>query len=498
MSVWRAPALVVLVALVVLGGALGDDGGHRGGAVPEVAATSAIPLREDATALWFCPGPTALLDGVENRSVEVVSVSGHPIEGRVTVVDDGRRAVEREFRLDAGDRLKVDPGRFVSGAEFAAVTVEVSGGAAVVSQALDGPDGRDRRPCPTRTDVAWLVPWSTTTRPGNRAWLLLHNPFRAAAVADLRFVGDIGRRETLDSQGVVVPGRSVVAYDLTERIADSSVVSATVDVRVGRLVAMRLQASDGTDPDGRRGLDLAPGVSGPASSWLLPGVGVGDGTASIGVSILNPGARTVEVELVPRFADPEAFVEPWPLVLRAGQRHVVDLSDGRLAGLGEFGIEVRTLSSLRGAEGAGGQAGVAASVVRWTGYGPVGLDVRPAARVAARGWVVDVAARFGAADDVLAVANPASNGIATVSVKVLAGHAPDGLPAAVEIPPGGHLALSLGGGGPVVLAIESTSAVVASVRADGPDGWTASSMVAVAGTEEALVGPSGDQPAPGG
>ncbi len=491
MNALRGPALVVLVALAVAGATLGDGGGPGGEVAPEVEATSAVPLGSEATALWFCPGPTAQLDGVDRRSVEVVSVSGRPIEGRVTVVDDGRRTVEREFRLDAGGRLTVEPGRFVPGAEFAAVTVEASGGAAVVSQAVDGPDGRDRRPCPTRTDVTWLVPWSTTTRPGNRAWLLLHNPFRAAAVADLRFVGDIGRRETLDSQGIVVPGRSVVAYDLTERISDSSVVSATVDVRVGRLVAMRLQASDGTDPEGRRGLDLAPGVAGTSGSWLLPGAGAGDAAASIGVSVLNPGTRPVEVEVVPRFADPEAFVEPWPLVLRAGQRHVVDLSDGRLAGLGEFGIEVRTLEPPHDATRTDGEVGVAASVVRWAVDGPMGLDVRPASRVAARGWVVDVAARFGAVHDVLAVANPASAGIATVSVEVLSGQAPDGLPVTVEVPPGGHLALPLGGGGPVVLAVESTSAVVASVRADGPDGWTATSMVAVAGTEEPLVDPSG-------
>ncbi|MEC9000274.1 MAG: DUF5719 family protein [Actinomycetota bacterium] len=483
MNAARGPALVVLAALVVAGATLGQSGRPDGLVAPEVAASSAVPLSGDVTALWFCPGPTAELDGVDRRSVEVVSVSGRSIEGRVTVVDDGRRTVDREFRIEAGGRLEVEPGRFVPDSLFAAVTVEVSGGAAIVSQAVDGPDGADRRPCPTRTDVTWLVPWSTTTRPGNRSWLLLHNPFQAAAVADLRFVGDIGRRETLDSQGVVVPGQSVVAYDLTERIADSSVVSATVDVRVGRLVAMRLQASDGSDPEGRRGLDLAPGVAGTATSWLLPGAGGGDVATSIGVSVLNPGTESVDVEVVPRFADPEAFAEPWLLVLRAGQRHVVDLSDGRLAGRGEYGIEVRTLDSAVDAEGG---AGVATSLVRWSVDGPVGLDVRPASRVAARGWVVDVAARFGAVDDVLAVVNPTSAGIATVSVKVLAGQAPDGLPTTVEVPPGGHLALPLGGGGPVVLAVESTSAVVASVRSDAPDGWTASSMVAVAGTVESL------------
>ena len=484
MNVSRVPAVVVLAVLVVVGSVLGGaeppvEVGDR-----TVSATSEVPLGGDATALWFCVGPTAVVEAVDRRAVEVVGISGRPVEGRVTVVDDGRRVVERDFRLDAGGRLEVEPGRLVPDAPFAAVTVEVSGGAALVSQVVDGPDGTDRRPCPTRTDVAWLVPWSTTTRPGNRAWLVLHNPFRAAAVADLRFVGDIGRRETLDSQGVVVPGRSVVAYDLTERISDSSVVSATVDVRVGRVVAMRLQASDGSDPEGRRGLDLAPGVVGTSVARLLPGVGSAGASGPMVVSILNPGAVPVEVEVVPRFAEPTTSVEPWPVVLRAGQRSVVDLADGRLDGRGEFGIEIRSLDPASG--------GVAASVVRWADDGTAGLDVRPASGVAARGWVVDLPARFGAVDDVLAVANPAGAGIATVQVKVLAGQAPDGLPAVVEVPPGGHLAVPLGGGGPVVLAVESTSAVVASARFDGPDGWSAGSAVAVAGTVEALGDPSGD------
>ncbi len=482
----RVPAIVVLGALVAATAALSSGPLDRSGTEARPEARAAASLDGTSTALWFCTGPTAELPGIEERTVEVVGISASPTEGRVTVVDETGRAVERAFRIDPGDRLEVSPGQFVSGAVFAGVTVEVRGGAAVVVQTITGPAGTDRRPCTTRAADTWVVPWSTTARPGNRAWVLLHNPFRAAAVADLRFVGDIGRRETLDSQGVVVPGRSVVAYDVTERIADSTVVSATVDVRVGRVVTARLQMSDGSGPRATRGLDLAPGVPEMATRAFVPGVGTGEvaaehaGTDSAAV-IVNTGVETVEAEVVVRTADEVTGVEPWRLVLRAGQRHVVDLDAGRLEGIGHFGIEVRTLDGRP----------IAASVVQRFGGGSgseasdsgASLAVRPAAAVAARGWVVDLDDRYGATADVLAVMNPASTGIATIEVKVLAGTAPPDVVRSVELAPGTQVSFDLAGGPPVVLAVESTAPVIASVQSRTGGGATASIAVAVAGTE---------------
>ena len=227
MNAHRAPALVLLVALLAVALTLGAESPDGDAEAPPAVARTAMSLAGESSDLWFCIGPTSALDGIQERSVQVASIAAGPVDGRVIVVDDRGRVVERAFRLDAGDRLEIRPGRFVPGSTFAAVTVEVPGGAVVVGQRVQG-DGVDQRPCLTRTSGTWLVPWSTTTRPGNRVWLLLHNPFPASAVVDLRFVGDIGRRETLDSQGMVVAGRSMVAYDVTERISDSSVVSALV------------------------------------------------------------------------------------------------------------------------------------------------------------------------------------------------------------------------------------------------------------------------------
>jgi hypothetical protein len=195
--------------------------------------------------------------------------------------------------------------------------------------------------------------------------------------------------------------------------------------------------------------------------------------------VLNPGFETVELEVVARTSPADGFVEPWPVVLRAGQRHVVSLEDGRLDGVGPFGIEVRSLDGRP----------LAASLVRRGSGGPdivvpPDLAVRPATGVAARGWVVDLGERFASSDDVLAVANPSVSGIATLEVKVLAGQAPDGLPTVVELDPGSQVVFDLGAGAPVVLAVESTAPVVASVREVSGFGSTAGQAVAVAGTEE--------------
>ena len=469
----RGPAIALLAALVIATAATSAGLEVRVDAGDRPEARSAVVLDRRSTALWFCTGPTAGLAEVDARIVEVVGISASPTEGRVTVVDETGRAVERAFRIDPGGRLEVSPGQFVSGAAFAGVTVEVRGGAAVVGQTVLGPDGMDRRPCTTRAADAWVVPWSTTARPGNRAWVLLHNPFRAAAVAGLRFVGDIGRRETLDSQGVVVPGRSVVAYDVTERIADSAVVSATVDVRVGRVVVARLQVSDGSGPMATRGLDLAPGIPEAATRVFVPGLArTGEEADAGAVVVVNAGVEPVEAEVVVRTADQDHGVEPWRLVLRSGQRHVVDLDDGRLEGIGPFGVEVRTLDGRP----------VAASVLQR--FGEVGgLSVRPAVAVAARGWVVDLSERFGAMTDVLAVMNPAIEGIATIEVKVLAGTAPASVVRSVELSPGTQVSFDLGAGPPAVLAVESTAPVIASVHARAESSATGSIAVAVAGTE---------------
>ncbi|GIT76669.1 MAG: hypothetical protein Ct9H300mP31_12000 [Acidimicrobiaceae bacterium] len=139
MNAHRMPALVVLVALLLGSSALAvADPEERRDDRP-TAAPSAMALAGESSDLWFCLGPTTALDGVDHRVVEMASIwaRSHRWAG-----DRGRRPWagwgNGFFRLDAGDRLEIRPGRFVPGSAFAAVTVEVPGGAVVVGQRSRG------------------------------------------------------------------------------------------------------------------------------------------------------------------------------------------------------------------------------------------------------------------------------------------------------------------------------------------------------------------------
>jgi len=478
----RAPAIVVLGALAIGVALFAADSVPRGVGVELPTAPSEVSTSGTAGDLWFCLGPTADLDGVAGRVVTLISHDPDDTEGRVTVADDTGRAVERTVRVAAGGHLDVWPGQSVPGATWAALTVEVPAGRVVVGDAITGSGpggGVDSGPCTTATSASWQVPWATTSRPGNRAALLLYNPFRAPAVADLRFIGDIGRRETLGSQGVVVPGRSLSVFDLTERIADSAVVSATVDVRVGQLVVARLQVGDGTGPTGLRGLDLAYGSPRAAHRLFLPGVPSSSRTSQ--VVVLNPGDDYVEAEVVVLHADPETFVEPLRVVLRGRQRQVVDLDPGLFDRVGSYGLEVRSLDGQPLVASLIDRAAAGDQVVDGDDPLPPGLATRPATDVGATRWwfrlTADPTARWA-----LDVANPATATIATVRFTVVEGQPSPGFPETVEIQPAGQARFVIPGDASATLHLEASVPVVVGLHRSGDDGRTWVDGVVIAGT----------------
>ena len=482
MNASRAPAIVVLGSLAVGVALFAADSVPRGVGVELPTAAAEMSTSGTAGDLWFCLGPTADLDGIASRVVTLVSHAPDDMEGRVTVVDDAGRAVERTIRVVAGEHLNVRPGQSVPGATWAAVTVEVPAGQVVVEDTIAGPGldgGLDSGPCTTATSASWQVPWATTSRPDNRATLLLYNPFRAPAVADLRFIGDSGRRETLGSQGVVVAGRSLSVFDLTERIANSAVVSATVDVRVGQLVVARLQVADGTGPTGLRDLDLAYGSPRAARRLFFPGVPGSSGVPE--VVILNPGDDYVEAEVVVLHSDSEAFVEPLRVVLRGRQRQVLNLDPNLLDQVGPYGLEVRSLD---------GQPLVASLVDRTTPGTPgaegekpraSGLTTRPGTDVGATQWRFRLAAE-PMARRVLDIANPATATIAIVHFTVVDGQLPAGLPEIAEIQPASQARFAVPGEASATLHLEASVPVVVGLHRSGDDGRSWVDGVVIAGT----------------
>lgn len=485
MNVSRVRALVVLLVLATGAVLFAADPEPRGVSVELPTALAEVSMGGASGDLWFCLGPTADLDGVAERVVTLVSYSSEDVEGRVTVADDTGRVVERSVTVTAGSHLDVRPGRYVPEATWVGVTVEMPGGQVIVEDAIFGSEmngGLDDGACTTVTSASWQVPWATTSRPGNRAVLLLYNPFRAPAVADLRFIGDIGRRETLDSQGIVVNGRSVSVFDLTERIADSAVVSATVDVRVGQLVVARLQIADGTDLTGVRGLDLAYGVSRTSSRLLFPGVPVQSGGSLV---VLNPGDDYVEAEVLILPEDPGVFVEPKRVVLRGRQRQVVEFDPGLARTIGSYGLEVRSLDGQPLAASLVDRTVANKSLEEGEPNSDSGLTTLSSTDVGATRW------RFRLISDpiflqVLNVVNPATDTISRVRFENISGEPIAWLPEEVEIQPATQVRFVVSSETDVTIDIDSDAAVVAGLYGAAGSGRTWIDGVVIAGTASIL------------
>ena len=487
MNAVRYPALVVLAAMVV-GSTLfasPPDPVDRATLQPPVHA--ALSTTPDSGDLWFCVGPTVDMDEISGRIVTLTSISDEPTVGRVTVNGDNGAEVERTFQLEPGRSMEIRPGPFVPGALHAGVTIEVPGGRVLVEQRITSGTtddeaspgigtGVDEAPCGTITSSTWQVPWAPTAEPGNTAVLLIYNPFRAPAVADLRFIGDLGRRETLDTRGVVVAGRSLAVFDLHELIPDSAVVSTSVDARVGQLVVARLQVADlpTSDTGGSTGLVVTPGLPETSERLFLPGASREWGVTS-SVVVMNPGAGTTELEVLVRPEAAGTFVEPWRVTLRGRQRQVVDLDSGRIADAGRFGIEVRSLDGVP----------LAASLISRPegGTTAAGLAVLPAVGAAATDWMVHLT---GPADQAaLVVSNPGEITIATVRLSLLGAAWPSDIPDLYEIGPAGHVEVELGAAisAEATILVDSTVPVLSVMRRADPMGRSSSFGMAVAGTQ---------------
>ena len=487
MNAVRYPALVVLAAMVV-GFTLfasPPDPVDKATLLPPVHA--ALSTTPDSGDLWFCVGPTVDMEKISGRIVTLTSISDEPTVGRVTVNGDNGAEVERTFQLEPGRSMEIRPGPFVPGALHAGVTIEVPGGRVLVEQRITSGTtddeaspgigtGVDEAPCGTITSSTWQVPWATTAEPGNTAVLLVYNPFRAPAVADLRFIGDLGRRETLDTRGVVVAGRSLAVFDLNELIPDSAVVSTSVDARVGQLVVARLQVADlpTSDTGGSTGLVVTPGLPETSERLFLPGASREWGVTS-SVVVMNPGAGTTELEVLVRPEAAGTFVEPWRVTLRGRQRQVVDLGSGRIADAGRFGIEVRSLDGVP----------LAASLISRPegGTTAAGLAVLPAVGAAATDWMVHLT---GPADQAaLVVSNPGEITIATVRLSLLGAAWPSDIPDLYEIGPAGHVEVELGAAisAEATILVDSTVPVLSVMRRADPMGRSSSFGMAVAGTQ---------------
>ncbi|MDG2351266.1 MAG: DUF5719 family protein [Acidimicrobiales bacterium] len=472
MNAFRLPTFllisVLLVSVFVF--SIERDEGVEG--IPLPVYPVEVSMVGESGDLWFCVGPTGELDGISERTITLTSFSDTDSFGRVTIADDLGNDIEREILLESGQSFDIKPEQSVPGAKWAAVTIEVPSGEVLVKQQITG-NGLDVEPCVTTTSDFWHLPWSSTLRPDNEASLLFYNPFQAPAVADLHFVGDVGRRETLDSQGVVIPSRSLVVFDITTRIPDSSVVSATVDVRAGQLVVARMQtAGEGI----RKGLDLVYGSNRAAGRVFLTGYEQGsEGTELI--SILNPNNEFVEVE-ISFFGTGVQNIQPRKLELRALQRQVLELETFE-SDNATYGVEVKSFD---------GQP-IAASFISWKGKSSdeesldIGLTTQNGVDLAARNWKV-LLESSSFESGYLSVFNPDSKTIASIKFSNQESSLPFGVPDQIELDGLESVSFPIVDSSIEALDIDSTSPVLVGVVGRNSSGIYFESAVAISKTSE--------------
>jgi hypothetical protein len=281
-DVKRWPALALIVA-VVAGALTYDQRPDTGRASRSVGVTSSLadlPTADDvddmmpqglptsaAASTWYCAGGTATgadpaepapeppeiapgVPGVPEVVADHVVVIANPTAGRlsgvVTVYPSEGDRTTGPIDVGPGDRVSFHLADVVR-APYAAAMVELEGGGAVVEHELHGPYGTTSAPCASAGSSQWFFAAGSTER-GASEVLVFFNPYPSAAIVDVSFATDQGRREPGAFQDLPIPAHSVRAIPVTDKVTIRKVVAASVIVRIGRLVVDRIQTWDGTPP----------------------------------------------------------------------------------------------------------------------------------------------------------------------------------------------------------------------------------------------------------
>ncbi|HUG87223.1 MAG TPA: DUF5719 family protein [Actinomycetota bacterium] len=251
----RLPGAVLVSLAVVAGGLALERGlGARTRAPGDVPA--------EVSGAWFCPH-----GGSERWQVWLVVANPASEPAQVRVVTYGsERPVSQVATIEPGTQRYVE----VQAIEPASGSaVEYFGGPVAAGMVMSrssgkgAPLGRAAEPCLAESSTRWYLPEGTTIR-GFDQRVVVTNPFAQEAVISLWLTDE---RETLkpgELQGIVLPARRSIAFDLGDFSLGKETLATTVDVGLGKVAV----GGVGISEDGIR---AAVAVSAPATTWVLPG-----------------------------------------------------------------------------------------------------------------------------------------------------------------------------------------------------------------------------------
>jgi Family of unknown function (DUF5719) len=226
--VFALASVVILVAAM----ALLDRTGAR---APAPLAPGAAP-----SGAWLCPH-----GGASDLSVQLYLANPGPstVTARITRLGSERARSPESHEVAAGSTVRIDQ---VPPDRGAATYVEYFGGWIGAGWVSSSGAGEAAEPCTADAARSWYLS-DGTTQLGEEAYVVVANPFAAAAVMDV-VIYTAERAPIRDSAwtDLVVPGRRSVSLHLNTRVEGEPVVAVALEVSVGRVAASSLGVSDGT------------------------------------------------------------------------------------------------------------------------------------------------------------------------------------------------------------------------------------------------------------
>lgn len=335
------------VVLVVASMALLDRTGAR---APARVATDAAP-----SGAWLCP------HGGSDMSVALFLANPGPatVTARLTRLGAKQPGSPERYDVAAGTTLRIED---VPSEREAATYVEYFGGWIGAGWVSSTDDGVAAEPCAPDAARSWYLADGTTLL-GEEAFLVVANPFAAAAVMDVvLYTADQAPVRNAEWTDLVVRARRSISLHLNTRVKGETVVAAALEVSVGRVVAASLGVSDRTkirstlgwtEPTSDATFPLMQG-SGQTELLLLSAA---QGSIRFGATVLSeeqprPAGGLTEQEHGPAAARAYAIpVDPGPAGI-----HLFTLDDASAVG---------ALRALGPGEDSGATAGAATTSDSW-------------------------------------------------------------------------------------------------------------------------------------
>ena len=429
----RLPVRVVALAVVAssLGAmALVDRFVERSTRRRAVVNSGALgPVATDPTSslsTWFCAGGS-LAEGNDDLVITIANPTDTVSKGSVTFYGGAGEREDVQVEVPARSVITKSARSSITAGHVAAL-VELDRGGIAVDHRIEQGGLYSISPCSSSAGTSWFLA-DGSTELGSSAELSLFNPFGEDAIVDLSFATDQGPAKPAALQGFVVPRNSVASIDIGSYVRRRTVVSTSLQARVGRLVVEHIQRTEG-EP-GR--LALATASPSLGSSWFFPNgrttqrlkeryvlYNPTDTDVTAQVDFLIDGAESEPFDLeIPKLSQTE-------LIPSDESRIPIDVGYSVVVATVEPGIVVsRTL--------------VANSTLR------SGMAITLGGRRIANRWLVPDALATKKRDDRLAFLNPTDTD-AAVTVSLISNGtttAIEGL-VRVSLPSGGRLALRVG------------------------------------------------------